>query len=769
MKYLAQLFKTEDQKKIIVLATVFSVLSLIILADRYIDKYDPVVVTITATGESNAVAKSSEVWLRNINVNNKNYDLKNNADDKSGWVLKDGVLCSYENQPNTIRFTFKNAKTADLDFGMHQWSGIITISYNDITEKVDLFSDRSDNDTYHYKIKGTEIIYNSIGKKLFYYGVYESILFLLYYAIFIIAFRYKVILLPYSFLCLNVYMIIEQVAINGLQKAAVIMAILSAVFLCAYLNHSVMKKYYRLKNICSVCMLSFYAAFAFIGDTLFLKIQYVDFNFLNMSMLLIFTVWLVPFFLSILCFIDIIKARPFMKNFVCRPEKSIKFFFVVFAIITVVWSIYLYAYRPGILTNDSVDQWGQALGELPLKNHSPVFHTLLIRSLIYVENDPAFVIFVQAVFGAAIAAAFIVFLHKTGIKKSYLILFALIFSMFPTNAINVITLWKDIPYSFSLLWLTFMLADSVELFNKRIHLFQLFLCIVCVSLFRHNGLLVAILSAAFLLWHSRGILRKKIGVAVLISFMTIFVITGPVYKYLDVQPMDSWVRNILMHNDIEGVIYASGEIAPETEVFFTNIMPLEKHREMYSPYISNSYIYGPGLEYKAYVKIGQATLIDYLTMYIDTAVKNPLLMLQSRLLGTEVLWNVFPDNRSYYGFSDGVIANMYGIHTEPNVLHDFIANYVNNISKSSILIALFMKTGVYVILLLLLLLNVYSNGGSTLVFVPILTNIFSLFLSMPAQDYRYVWPIFLVDGFILLYALTLKQPVDFGEEKNKVE
>jgi hypothetical protein len=97
-------------------------------------------IVITATGEKNSQAKSSEVWLNAPSYKEINNFIKD-AKLPEGWENRDGSLVSYQNQPTSLTFTVSSESKTSLYFTAHQYSGKALVKINNKFINVDLFSE----------------------------------------------------------------------------------------------------------------------------------------------------------------------------------------------------------------------------------------------------------------------------------------------------------------------------------------------------------------------------------------------------------------------------------------------------------------------------------------------------------------------------------------------------------------------------------------------------------------------------------------------------
>lgn len=94
--------------------------------------YIPSNITITILNEKDSESKGTEVWLKKILLDGKEQKLETYISDKEDtWILLDGVLFGDASlNSNPLDLQFPKAKSIQLNFGKHAWSGMITIISN---------------------------------------------------------------------------------------------------------------------------------------------------------------------------------------------------------------------------------------------------------------------------------------------------------------------------------------------------------------------------------------------------------------------------------------------------------------------------------------------------------------------------------------------------------------------------------------------------------------------------------------------------------------
>ncbi len=109
------------------------------------------IITITATGEKNSAAKSSQVWFR-IRKDGKFIDVQPYVNNE--WTNKNNRLVSVaKSQPSSITLNLEYEDNLSLHFRKHTWSGIAEINEFGKVTRMDLYTDGSDG-IYQVKEKG---------------------------------------------------------------------------------------------------------------------------------------------------------------------------------------------------------------------------------------------------------------------------------------------------------------------------------------------------------------------------------------------------------------------------------------------------------------------------------------------------------------------------------------------------------------------------------------------------------------------------------------
>jgi len=173
-------------------------------------------------------------------------------------------------------------------------------------------------------------------------------------------------------------------------------------------------------------------------------------------------------------------------------------FWLMFAGALLVFSCWLIAYWPGKLTTDSIDIWRTAkIPGLVLNDH-PVLNIIFYKFLQQIWDHVAVVGMVQITATAALGAYILYFVLKNGVTIWALLPFYFVFIFSVPVGLYNITLWKDAPFAFLVLFWSFYMAYLY--FNKTRNIYCLsyesvvilLMMLAALCLVRYNGIVYII-------------------------------------------------------------------------------------------------------------------------------------------------------------------------------------------------------------------------------------------------------------------------------------
>lgn len=534
-----------------------------------------------------------------------------------------------------------------------------------------------------------------------------------------------------------------------------------SVFMNEIIYNKHLKKYNKISFKIAIVLIAIYTAFAWKGHELFFRVSYISLNFKTICILLSLTIWLMPLIVLFIIFLEKLSQDTYNKfnTELHRQNESIWLICLICIICSML--VYQIIFFPANMTPDSIDQWAQAIGDRQLNDWHPVVYTLMMRLLINIWKSPAIISLAQIVFFALVGATCLNIIYKKGINKKILILFAIIFPLIPSNGNTLITIWKDIPYTISLLWSTYILCQIVEQKNNflrsKLNCLNLILNLISVALFRHNGIVVLAIIAIGLVSVFKQLQRIKVIVLLAIVIGLVQVIKGPIYGELNVTGVAPGTKYCAMTNDMIGVLVSDEEkVELKTKEYLLSLASLDTHYNTYTPFNFDEYIFN---QPDVLNKMGQQEVGNYIHHYLNTFIEAPLLLMQNRLNGMELMWNISqaPGSFNYRGDFGSIYQNEYNLVNQSTEISNFLRDVLHKSYQNPLLDSLIWRTGIYIVALLIIGLFLYLNRKELLIiFLPLLGNILSLGMSMYHQSYRYVWFIFVIFWFILSIAITVK-------------
>ncbi len=221
-----------------------------------------------------------------------------------------------------------------------------------------------------------------------------------------------------------------------------------------------------------------------------------------------------------------------------NPPVQRRFRWLAFALpMIAAWGVYLLAFWPGLMSADSLDQWGQVLSGR-YNDHHPAFHSFIIWLLTRLAETPAVVALAQIVALALVAGAVLAFIESLGVAPVWVWAASILFAVSPVNGTMVNTLWKDLPYSTAMLGLTYLLfrlaMSKGRWIEGRGRWLLLGVVAALAPLFRHNGLQVVLVTFPLLMLAFRR-QWKPVAYAFTLFMVLYFGITGPVYQLARVE------------------------------------------------------------------------------------------------------------------------------------------------------------------------------------------------------------------------------------------
>ncbi len=318
-------------------------------------------------------------------------------------------------------------------------------------------------------------------------------------------------------------------------------------------------------------------------------------------------------------------------------------FLIVFIILAIIYTTYLITVAyPGSLSDDSMAQICQILHRIPLSNHHPFYHTLVIKIMLNIGTSLfgdinagiALYSFLSLVMMSAIFSFVIMSVYEvTGNLKMPLFMLML-YAILPYHITYSVTMWKDVFFGGGV---ALFVASVIRLYwkigNKSLNNVFLILGGLLFGLFRSNGWVALALSFLCVLFFW----RPKELIIIMIGLLTMtFILKHPVLSLLNVKQPDI-VEYLSIPEQQIARVYAEGVTLTDDEVdLIGKAADIDTLTSDYDPYISDPVkinIRSKGVEYLSDHKL------EYLKLWIGLGIKYPTIYLESWIDQTKGYWN----------------------------------------------------------------------------------------------------------------------------------
>ena len=437
-------------------------------------------------------------------------------------------------------------------------------------------------------------------------------------------------------------------------------------------------------------------------------------------------------------------------------------YITLFVIQTVILCIYFYALNPGNMSYDTYNQVSQLKGIIPFNTWHPIGHTLFIGLLLKIWNNYAGITLIQIIFYSGVTSAFYKYLLNKNIRWQIIYLSAIIITALPSVGINVVTQWKDIPFTVGLIWGTLIILKLFfdgNYFGKIINAVEFAACMLIISLFRFNGILVFIVmllyTFVFVLKSSGSIQKRNYFITTTLILAVFITVNILVPKQLNAVPNPPGMKLRSIYQGYSAIYVYGGEdkIDTKSRKLIETVCTPEQMHEYYNPYFADTISSNTPQFLNNLSKISTK---DAIKMYIEAFAAHPGVILGDKFNLTVTMWSVTYDRYSYNNaYTTAIQKEMideFGVQRKENKFTDIITEYARYTMYENYLSnTLIWRTGFYLSLESILFLYLLLKKDRRIsIFIPVVCNAIIVFLTMPAQDYRYLWFVFLLFPFLAL-------------------
>lgn len=273
-------------------------------------------------------------------------------------------------------------------------------------------------------------------------------------------------------------------------------------------------------------------------------------------------------------------------------SEKIKYWLTVSLIIFIPFAIYAIINYPGFFTPDSIRSIYESTNRTVLSNHHPVLYTLLVGFIMKVGcfiHSYNLGVFLYSIFQSMclslVFGYFALWLKNYKVKPLIIMLTVMFYISNTLFASQAITLWKDPLFSAVVFLLVLYLYDVIEKngdnLKKPLGIALYILLIFALSFLRNNGIYISVAMFVILLF----VYKKKLinfHISCLISIIIFLLIQGPLYSSLNIYTPKEENYGVPLQQ-IARTIVSEGKINKEQEEFLSQILPMNKWKEKYTP------------------------------------------------------------------------------------------------------------------------------------------------------------------------------------------
>ncbi len=457
------------------------------------------------------------------------------------------------------------------------------------------------------------------------------------------------------------------------------------------------------------------------------------------------------------------KIKDAFKMFIRKVDyKDI----IIFLIPFIFFGIYLTIFYPGVLSYDSYNQLHQ-IKEMTFNSSHPFFHTFIEMVLMKIINTPAMIGIFQISFFSILWSRICKYNRNKYNKLSlgYQILLTVIICFNPLNKVLSITLWKDVLYSYMLLWFCFEMEKVID---KKFKLelkdvIKISLMLAIIPNLRHNGYLITLLMSIilFIIFIVKD--KKRYNYLKLAGFVVVFLLgfkgLNKLYnvdKGLSVTGIGSIIDYKMIA--VTGEIGRYGNYTKEEATEIDKYINFECMKR-----VSKYNLLDPlWLDCKGKPEIMEANKVNMYKTIFKMMSKNVWVSIRYFLKEWGYVWRIvrYKDsfgNINYLGiYSYNANEMLYRRPFERTFAYDLIYKYVI-FSRENVIFQTVFYSGslcLYLSILILIYLKKKEKVSMFLVFLPTLINTIGIALTASVNDVRYYYSNFLV--LYLMGAILIK-------------
>lgn len=502
-------------------------------------------------------------------------------------------------------------------------------------------------------------------------------------------------------------------------------------------------------------LLSLYTAFSIVGSSCFI---YPINKSVSTADILCFAGMSITVF-------PLVVWLTYLLGFCCRSEyvrrngnMPWKVYFLCFGIILFVALCYMRAFNPAISSPDSLSCLGPAINSIRgIINWHPPFYILWLKAIVRIWNSTYAVLLVHYVWFSFVFLEGMRFLYRRGLSSGWIILVTLLTALNCGNMVQLTTIWKDIPYTISVLWLTVLIARFVleNQSNKWLIYIEFVTAMICTAFMRQNGIVIFVILvlALFFLFRKNWKMRSACAISAVMAVLINF----PLYTYLGIKSDEGGGKFVGLGQDIKAAYFSGGTLSDSAMHVVSALSENNLTGFAFNPYMAQNYSY----------QSFSLKVPEFIGAYADTFIRNPVLMTREIFTRQDGIWNLLAAkdggmNLVNFIYTLDGYANWNSLvpQRHNNLFTEKVSQYTAQSASVLLLNMIEWRTGIWTLIAVLAFavsVILKDNSKLCLLFAVELGHILSLVLSLAWSDYRYYWPLTLVSLFLILTVLTVQK------------